>query len=236
MSSSLIVEYLDEVEEGHLGLAATEEMLPKLVLDRGEPALDDGVVVAVAPVGSCSRSCHASQGDVGSLCWHTDCPDRSDARAPRPVGDVSVPWCINTGKSLIPLTLLFLAQKRNLLIPLELSGVMHQGTLLSDISFAYFEGGDIGGKVLAQAELWRTLLQPSLWRSYVPGLVELVGRPEPEAHHVMMVLRLIEEAPGDPIAALPRPARRRARAARATEMWEAFFARARALSVEDPDP
>ncbi len=26
-----------------------EEMLPKLVLDRGEPALDDGVVVAVAP-------------------------------------------------------------------------------------------------------------------------------------------------------------------------------------------
>ena len=108
--------------------------------------------------------------------------------------------------------------------------------LLSDISFAYFEGGDIGGKLLAQAELWRTLLQPSLWRSYVPGLVELVGRPEPEAHHVMMVLRLIEEAPGDPIAALPRPARRRARAARATEMWEAFFARARALSVEDPDP
>ena len=40
----------------------------------------------------------------------------------------SLPWCINTGKSLIPLTLLFLAQKRNLLIPLELSGVMHQGT------------------------------------------------------------------------------------------------------------
>ena len=30
-----------------------------------------------------------------------------------------VPWCINTGKSLIPLTLRFLAQKRNLLIPLE---------------------------------------------------------------------------------------------------------------------
>ena len=49
MSSSLIVEYLDEVEEGHLGLTATEEVLPKLVLDRGEPALDDGVVVAVAP-------------------------------------------------------------------------------------------------------------------------------------------------------------------------------------------
>ena len=108
--------------------------------------------------------------------------------------------------------------------------------LLSDISFTYFAGGDIGGKILAQAELWRTLLQPSLWRSYVPDLVELVGRPEPEAHHVMMVLRLIEEAPGDPIAALPRPARRRARAARATAMWEAFFARARALSVEDPDP
>ena len=43
-------------------------------------------------------------------------------------GDDFVPWCINTGKSLIPLTLRFFAQKRNLLIPLELSGVMHQGT------------------------------------------------------------------------------------------------------------
>ena len=59
--------------------------------------------------------------------------------------DLELPWCINTGKSLIPLTLLFLlaqkrnllipleltllffAQKRNLLIPLELSRVMHQG-------------------------------------------------------------------------------------------------------------
>ena len=40
----------------------------------------------------------------------------------------ALPWCINTGKSLIPLTLRFLAQKRNLLIPLELSRVMHQGT------------------------------------------------------------------------------------------------------------
>ena len=40
-----------------------------------------------------------------------------------------LPWCINTGKSLIPLTLLFFAQKRNLLIPLELSRVMHQGSL-----------------------------------------------------------------------------------------------------------
>ena len=41
---------------------------------------------------------------------------------------VKLPWCINTGKSLIPLTLRFLAQKRNLLIPLELSRVMHQGS------------------------------------------------------------------------------------------------------------
>ena len=55
MSSSLVVEYLDEVEEGHLGLAATEEMLPKLVLDRGEPALDDGVVVL--PPSSVATPC-----------------------------------------------------------------------------------------------------------------------------------------------------------------------------------
>ena len=46
----------------------------------------------------------------------------------RPIKAVAqLPWCINTGKSLIPLTLRFLAQKRNLLIPLELSRVMHQG-------------------------------------------------------------------------------------------------------------
>ena len=43
------------------------------------------------------------------------------------IDGIDVPWCINTGKSLIPLTLRFLAQKRNLLIPLELSRVMHQG-------------------------------------------------------------------------------------------------------------
>ena len=47
-----------------------------------------------------------------------------------------LPWCINTGKSLIPLTLLFLAQKRNLLIPLELSGVMHQGTFVAVSMYA----------------------------------------------------------------------------------------------------
>ena len=47
----------------------------------------------------------------------------------------SLPWCINTGKSLIPLTLLFLHQKRNLLIPLELSRVMHQGSLTTRFCF-----------------------------------------------------------------------------------------------------
>ena len=52
---------------------------------------------------------------------------------PLEIADKSVPWCINTGKSLIPLTLRFLAQKRNLLIPLELSRVMHQGTIFVPI-------------------------------------------------------------------------------------------------------
>ena len=56
-------------------------------------------------------------------------PEWRAAVGPRPVteGRTDLPWCINTGKSLIPLTLRFLAQKRNLLIPLELSRVMHQG-------------------------------------------------------------------------------------------------------------
>ena len=53
------------------------------------------------------------------------CPSGQNTRTP----SGSVPWCINTGKSLIPLTLLFFAPKRNLLIPLELSRVMHQGNV-----------------------------------------------------------------------------------------------------------
>ena len=55
-------------------------------------------------------------------------PEPERRRALPVVYDAAVPWCINTGKSLIPLTLLFFAQKLNLLIPLELSRVMHQGT------------------------------------------------------------------------------------------------------------
>ena len=67
-----------------------------------------------------------------------------DMRELLPRGRKTVPWCINTGKSLIPLTLRFLAQKRNLLIPLELSRVMHQGkaeALMSvSVGFHLLEG------------------------------------------------------------------------------------------------
>ena len=62
-----------------------------------------------------------SQGRAGSIHYVYLYMDQEEA-------DASLPWCINTGKSLIPLTLLFLHQKRNLLIPLELSRVMHQGS------------------------------------------------------------------------------------------------------------
>ena len=48
MSSPLIVEDLDVVEEFHLGLATAVEVFPELVLDRGEPTLHHGIVVAVA--------------------------------------------------------------------------------------------------------------------------------------------------------------------------------------------
>ena len=73
---------------------------------------------------------------------------------PRTVAE-SLPWCINTGKSLIPLTLLFFAQKRNLLIPLELSRVMHQGTgsLVIDTITA---GGKLDAPV-AQRVFWCVL-------------------------------------------------------------------------------
>ncbi len=43
---------------------------------------------------------------------------------------------------MIPLTLLFFAQKRNLLIPLELSRVMHQGRVLAQYAIEFWiEGG-----------------------------------------------------------------------------------------------
>ena len=61
----------------------------------------------------------------------------TETYARRFAGNETLPWCINTGKSLIPLTLRFLAQKRNLLIPLELSRVMHQGTSSPATSFAH---------------------------------------------------------------------------------------------------
>ena len=49
MSSPLVGEHLDVVEERHLGVAAAGEMLTELVLDGGEPTLYDRGVVAVPP-------------------------------------------------------------------------------------------------------------------------------------------------------------------------------------------
>ncbi len=49
MSSPLVVEDLNVVEQGHLGVAATGEVFSEFVLDRGEPTLHHGVVVAIAP-------------------------------------------------------------------------------------------------------------------------------------------------------------------------------------------
>ena len=79
-----------------------------------------------------SRFAETSRRDTGSAIGapeQTSPPDHPfrPAGAPELLCGGAVPWCINTGKSLIPLTLLFLHQKRNLLIPLELSRVMHQG-------------------------------------------------------------------------------------------------------------
>jgi arabinofuranosyltransferase len=97
------------------------------------------------------------------------------------------------------------------------------------VALANFAGDGLEDKILNQAESWRELLMPRLWRSYVPDLVEVDGHPDSEAERVVMVLRLIEEAPDDPIASAPRPARRAARAARASARWDAFFERVRAF-------
>ena len=47
MSPPLVVEDLNVVEQRHLGVAATVEVFPELVLDRGEPDSPSGVVVAI---------------------------------------------------------------------------------------------------------------------------------------------------------------------------------------------
>ena len=86
-----------------------------------------------------------SQGRAGSIHYYMD-QEEADASPARPsrrkrrastrattLSTDQLPWCINTGKSLIPLTLLFLHQKRNLLIPLELSRVMHQGNRMMGV-------------------------------------------------------------------------------------------------------
>ena len=49
VSSPLVVEHLNVVEQRHLGVAAAGEVFPELVLHRGEPTLHDGIVIAVAP-------------------------------------------------------------------------------------------------------------------------------------------------------------------------------------------
>ena len=47
MPAPLVVEDLDEVEELHLGLTATLEVLGEFALHRREEALHDGVVMTV---------------------------------------------------------------------------------------------------------------------------------------------------------------------------------------------
>lgn len=79
------------------------------------------------------------------------------------------------------------------------------------------------------------MLGRRLWRSYVPDFVEVNGKSDPEAEDVVLVLRLAEE-PDDPIGDLPRPERRRARAARAQALWDAHYERARSLPGQKTSP
>ena len=71
----------------------------------------------VSTRASIHRSLLRSSGTRSKRSCRQGLPNQGDARRRA----VQLPWCINTGKSLIPLTLRFLPQKRNLLIPLEFS-------------------------------------------------------------------------------------------------------------------
>jgi len=84
-------------------------------------------------------------------------------------------------------------------------------------------GPDIAERLRTTADAWRQFQAGTLWRRYAPDFVEI--ETGPEAGTVVMVLRAVEEEPNDPILKLPRPERRRARAARAEKLWARFYER-----------
>ena len=90
-------------------------------------------------------------------------------------------------------------------------------------------GTELGRWVSDQATAWERLEGNTLRRRYVPDYVEIDGRPDAEARKIVMVLRAIEEDPDDPVLQLPRPERRRLRAVRAEQLWNAFYRRAMKL-------
>src|SRR5947209_12628090 len=79
-----VVEDLEVIEQ----LAARRRprgprrVVDELDLQRGEEALGDGVVPAVAPPASCCRRSRAAPASAGSRRWRTDCPDPNDAAGP----------------------------------------------------------------------------------------------------------------------------------------------------------
>ena len=75
-------------------------------------------------------------------------------------------------------------------------------------------------RIRLRAEGWRRW--SPIWRRYAPEVLPL--KPSPDgSHNVLLILRLIEEAPH--IATLPRPERVATRKKRARKAWNDFFTR-----------
>ena len=76
-------------------------------------------------------------------------------------------------------------------------------------------------RIRLTAESWRQWGPGPIWRRYAPDILPL--KPSPDgSRNVLLILRLIEEAPH--IATLPRPERVATRKKRARKGWDDFFA------------
>ena len=87
-------------------------------------------------------------------------------------------------------------------------------------------------RIQLRAERWREWGPGPIWRRYVPEVLPLEPLPNGSSR-VLMVLRLIEEAPG--IATLPRPERVATRKKRARKAWGDFFAGLDSALIEGND-
>ena len=87
-------------------------------------------------------------------------------------------------------------------------------------------------RIRLRVERWREWGPGPIWRRYAPDILPL--NPSPDgSRNVLLILRLIEEAPH--ISTLPRPERVATRKQRARKVWGDFFADLDSSLIEGND-